>query len=222
MTESDTAPATSPRRRRRKEARPGEIIDAGLAEFAENGFAATRLEDVARRAGIAKGTIYRYFASKEELFEAALSARLTPFFDDVSGMVDAFPGSSEDLVRAALTRIYKALFEDGLHVLMRIIITEGGRFPAIAELYHRRVISRGQAVLAALVRRGVERGEFRRSALTDLPIVIVAPAVMTIVWKMTFDRFDPVETERFLAAHVDLVLEGLLAKGPDGTAVKTG
>ena len=216
MTESDTAPATPPRRRR-KEARPGEIIDAGLAEFAENGFAATRLEDVAKRAGIAKGTIYRYFASKEDLFEAALSARLTPFFDDVSGMVDSFPGSSEDLVRAALPRIYKALFEDGLHVLMRIIITEGGRFPAIAELYHRRVISRGQAVLAALVRRGVERGEFRRSALTDLPIVIVAPAVMTIVWKMTFDRFDPVETERFLAAHVDLVLHGLLERQDGGT-----
>ncbi|WP_417770359.1 TetR/AcrR family transcriptional regulator [Stappia sp.] len=217
MTESDTAPATPPRRRRRKEARPGEIIDAGLAEFAENGFAATRLEDVAKRAGIAKGTIYRYFASKEDLFEAALSARLTPFFDDVSGMVDSFPGSSENLVRAALPRIYKALFEDGLHVLMRIIITEGGRFPAIAELYHRRVISRGQAVLAALVRRGVERGEFRRSALTDLPIVIVAPAVMTIVWKMTFDRFDPVETERFLAAHVDMVLGGLLERQDGGT-----
>ncbi|MBC2860104.1 TetR/AcrR family transcriptional regulator [Stappia sp. 28M-7] len=212
MTQSDSAAETPKPRRRRKEARPGEIIDAGLQEFAENGFAATRLEDVAKRAGVVKGTIYRYFSSKEELFEAALASRITPFFDDVAGLVAAYPGSSEELVRTALPRIYKALFEDGLHVLMRIIITEGGRFPAIAELYHRRVISRGQEVIAALVRRGVERGEFRRSALTDLPIVVVAPAVMTIVWKMTFDRFEPIETRRFLAAHVDMVLEGLLAK----------
>ena len=212
MTERESAADTPKPRRRRKEARPGEIIEAGLQEFAENGFAASRVVDFARRAGFAKGTIYLYLARKVDLFEAALASRITPFFDDVAGLVAAYPGTSEELVRTALPRIYKALFEDGLHVLMRIIITEGGRFPAIAELYHQRVIRRGREVLAALVRRGVERGEFRRSALTELPIVIVAPAVMTIVWKMTFDRFEPIEARRFLAAHVDMVLEGLLAR----------
>ena len=201
-----------PRRRRRKEARPGEIISAGLEEFADKGFAAARLEDVARRAGIAKGTIYRYFSSKEDLFEAALNARLTPVLGGLDSMVDSFPGTTEELLRAAIARLHKALFEDGLHVLMRIIITEGNRFPDVAENYHRTVISRGRAMLARVVERGIARGEFSPSAATDLPVVLAAPAVMAIVWKMVFERFDPIPPDRFAEAHADLIVKGLLSR----------
>ncbi len=202
-------PQERPARRRRKEARPGEIIDAGMLEFAEHGFAATRLEDVAQRAGIAKGTIYRYFASKEALFEAAIRSRITPMFDQIEGLADAYPGSMTDLLKMVFPKIYRELIQSDLHVLIRIIITEGSRFPAICELYHRESIAKGRSILTKIVERGVKRGEFRRGPATDLPIIIVAPAIMAAVWKMTFEPFDPIPVERFFAAHVDLVLNGI-------------
>jgi AcrR family transcriptional regulator len=201
-------------RRRRKDARPAEIIDAGLLEFAEHGFAGTRLEDVAARAGIAKGTIYRYFESKEALFEAAVLSRLTPVIDGVEAMVDAFPGSSADLLRLMLARIYQEILGSDVPVLIRIIISEGARFPAISEAYHRRIVAKGKALLGRIVARGVARGEFRAGAATELPIVAMAPAIMAAVWRMTFDRFESIAPERFLAAHHDLNQHGLLERRP--------
>ena len=209
---SESEPETARPRRRRKEARPSEIIEAGLLEFSENGFAGTRLEDVATRAGIAKGTIYRYFDSKEALFEAAVLSRVTPVIDGVEAMVDAFPGSSADLLGLVLARIYGEIVGSDVHVLMRIIISEGARFPAISEAYYRRTVAKGRALIGRIVTRGVARGEFRAGAAADLPMVAVAPAIMAAVWRMTFEQFDPVPPERFLAAHLDLVLYGLVER----------
>jgi AcrR family transcriptional regulator len=199
-------------RRRRKEARPQELIEAGFLEFAEHGFAATRLDDVARRAGAAKGTIYRYFEDKEALFMAAVRSRISPTLADMRGTVLAFPGSTEDLIRLLIRTLYARLVESDLKVLLRIIVGEGAAFPTLAEMYHREVISRGRELLSAVVARGVERGELRAGPATDLPIVIMAPAVMATIWALTFDRVDPIAADRFLAAHVDLVLHGILAK----------
>jgi AcrR family transcriptional regulator len=207
----ETASAARPPRQRRKEARPAEIIEAGLVEFAGKGFAGTRLEDVAARAGIAKGTIYRYFESKEALFEAALLSRVTPVLDGVDGLIEAFPGSSADLLRLAITRIHTEIVASDVRVLMRIIIAEGGRFPAISEAYYRGSIAKGRALLGRIVARGVARGEFRAGAASDLPMVAMAPALMAAIWGMTFQPFDPVPAERFLEAHLDLVLHGLIA-----------
>jgi len=200
-------------RRRRKDARPAEIIDAGLAEFAEHGFAGTKLEDVARRAGIVKGTIYRYFDSKDALFEAALKARLTPLIDEVEQLVATFPGSSTELLRLAMRLAYGRMFQPDAQALMRIIISEGRRFPAITELYHRETVAKGRRMIAAIVARGVARGEFRAGAAADLPIVVMAPAIMAAVWKMTFEPFDPLDLEKFAAAHADLALDGILTRG---------
>ena len=200
-------------RRRRKDARPAEIIDAGLAEFAEHGFAGTKLEDVARRAGIVKGTIYRYFDSKDALFEAALKARLTPLIDEVEQLVATFPGSSTELLRLAMRLAYGRMFQPDAQALMRIIISEGRRFPAITELYHRETVAKGRRMIAAIVARGVARGELRAGAAADLPIVVMAPAIMAAVWKMTFEPFDPLDLEKFAAAHADLALDGILTRG---------
>lgn len=206
MTEN-TPPAKVPRRR--KQARPAEIILAGLEVFAEKGFAAARLEDVAGRAGIVKGTIYRYFESKEALFKAAVKSRLPPIFANIDEMVDAFPGSSPDLLRLVITRLYQEIFGSQMQVLVRIILTEGGRHPDIAAFYHRESISLGRKMIARIVARGVARGEFRAGAAADLPIILMAPAIMAMIWKMTFDAFDPISTEAFMSAHLDLVLNGL-------------
>lgn len=197
------------RRQRRKDARPAEIIEAGMQEFAEHGFALTKLENVATRAGIAKGTIYRYFESKEALFEAAIKRHAGPVFDDIERVVEMFPGTAESLLRAVIMQIYKELFSSNIHILMRIIIAESGRFPAIAEFYHRESITRGQKLLGLIIQRGIDSGEFHKGAIAQLPMIIVSPAIMAAVWKMTFDKVQPIPNEAFLAAHLELVLGGL-------------
>lgn len=210
--DSPASPPPPKPRRRRKQARPAEIIEAGLQEFAENGFAGAKLEDVARRAGIVKGTIYRYFDSKDALFEAALKTRLAPLVGEVEQLVATFPGSSTELLRLVMRLAYTRMFQPDAQALMRIIISEGRRFPAITELYHRETVSKGRRMITAIVARGVARGEFRAGAAADLPIVVMAPTIMAAVWKMTFEPFDPLDLEKFAAAHADLALNGILAR----------
>jgi AcrR family transcriptional regulator len=198
----------SAKRRRRKDERPGEIVEAGLAEFAATGFAATRLEDVAKRAGIAKGTIYRYFASKEALFEAAVRSRLALVFD-LAPQIDAFPGTSQDLLRNLLARMYEQLLGSDMRIILRILLADGPRFPALTEFYHAAVIAQGRKLLARIVTRGIASAEFRRGAYADLPMVLMAPLLMAAVWKMNFERHEPVDAARFAAAHLDLIFEGI-------------
>jgi AcrR family transcriptional regulator len=203
-------------RRRRKDARPGEIIEAGLLEFAERGFEAARLDDVARRAGIAKGTIYRYFANKDALFEAALKARIAPVFERLAplgaGGAPEPPGPVQAQIALFLRTVYRLLVESDFRVLLRIIVADGGRFPEIRDLYYSTVIEKGRAMLGQFVARGVAKGEFRAGALADFPIVLMGPVLMAAIWKMTFDARDPIPVERFFEAHLDLVLNGLLKR----------
>jgi AcrR family transcriptional regulator len=202
--------AEKPRRQRRKEARPAELIAAGLQEFAQHGYAATRLDDVARRAGVAKGTIYRYFADKEALFLAAVRMEVGPVFETITGFVEGFPGTTRELLRLVFEVIHRQLVDSELRVLIRIILAEGQRFPVLTELYYRETISKGRALLERIVSRGISRGEVREGAAAALPIVIIAPALMAAIWRMTFDRHAPISSDAFLAAHLDLVFDGLL------------
>lgn len=208
MVEPASEPTDKPRRRR-KEARPHEIIAAGLAEFAERGFAATRLEDVAVRAGIVKGTIYRYFDSKETLFEAALSSGIGSAFETLPEIVADYDGSTLDLVRLLVSRLYETLFTPEVELLARIIISEGYRFPAIATLYHRLLVGKGRDVLHRIIERGLARGELLQSPLSTTPEALIGPVVMAIVWNMIFARLDPIEPKQFLEAHLDLLEKAL-------------
>lgn len=205
------APAR-PRRRRRKDARPSEIIEAGIAEFAQHGFAGARLEDVARRAGIAKSTIYLYFADKQSLFVAAMRSSVMPVLVEIDQFVDAFPGTSTDLLRLLLTTVHRRIVHSDARILMRIIISEGNKFPELTELYYRETTSKGLDLIRRIVARGVERGEFRRGPASEMPEVIIGPAVMAAVWQTTFQQYAPLDAERFAAAHIDLVLNGLCAR----------
>jgi AcrR family transcriptional regulator len=205
-------------RKRRKDARPAELVAAGLQEFALKGFAATRLEDVAKRAGVVKGTIYRYFSDKESLFKAAVQSRSLPVLDRIEGFIDAYPGTTRQLLHQVLRTIYADLVDSDLRILMRIMISEGQNFPEITEFYHREVMAKARAILDRIVARGIARGEVRPSAATDLAMVMMAPAVMATIWRMTFDRHDPIETQRFLAAHLALIDHGLLTAEMRGNA----
>lgn len=211
MSRPPTAPAR-PGRRRRKEARPGEILAAGLQEFSSRGFAATRLEDVARRAGVSKATIYLYFRDKEALFLAIIEALIAPTLTEVGESIGSFEGSTRDLLALAITAAHRRIAHSDLRLLLRILIVESAKYPQLAERYHRMVIQRGRRLMAAIVERGIARGEVRPGPAADLPIVIMAPALMSALWQMVFQPHAPVDPEAFLAAHVDLVCNGLLTE----------
>lgn len=208
---ADPARASDRPRRRRKEARPGEIVEAGLLEFAQNGFAGARLEDVAARAGIVKGTIYRYFDSKQALFEAAMKSKIGSFLEDVAGTVEGYPGSSEDLLRLVLLKMHNRFEDPDVLTIFGIILAEGRRFPEIAEYYHRNMISNGMSILNGVIQRGVERGEFHNGAVSAFPQAIAAPAVVAAIWRLIFDRIQPLPAEPFFEAHIELVIRGLRA-----------
>jgi len=197
-------------RRRRKEARPAEIAEAGLAAFVEHGFAATRMEEVARRAGVAKGTVFRYFPTKEALFEAAVLSRAAPVWDGAETMASTL---ADMPLREAVIRLIEALHagltRPEITGLMRIIIAEGPRFPALLETWHRLSISRARGILQRLVNGAVARGEIAPGPLTDLPMVLVAPGLMAALWQMTFARIEPIALDRFRDAHFDLLQRAL-------------
>ena len=202
-------PATAPARQRRKDDRRAGFVAAALAEFAAKGFAATRLEDVAQRAGAAKGTLYLYFDSKEALFEAVVREVIGPLLDRIDAASLAGPASSADLLRLFLRTLYHEVVATERRQIMRMLIADGARFPAMVAIYHREVISRGKRLLRSIVARGVERGEFRDAPYAAHPELLLGPAIMAAVWKMLFDAIEPMDLETLMAAHLDLLLHGM-------------
>ena len=213
MSASPDKPQDSSSRRRRKEARPPEIVRAALEEFAEKGFAAAKLDDVARRARISKGTIYLYFADKEALFDAVVRETLSPVLDRVESLGQNPPGRVEDLLCHLIATVYREVVATERRQIIRMMVAESGRFPHLAEFYHREMVSRGKALLRAVVAHGVATGEFREGPAARHPEVLLGPAIMAALWKMLFDRLDPLDLDGFMAAHLDVVLNGL--KNPD-------
>jgi AcrR family transcriptional regulator len=200
------------RRRRRKEARPAELIEAGLAEFAEKGFAATRMEDIAARADVVKGTIYLYFDNKEALFKEAVRSRIEPTISDVQAVVDSYDGDTESLLRLVLRSLYDKLVESDVRVILRIMISEGPRFPELVEFYHANTVKIGKGIVKRILQRGIERGEFRSDLPVNEPVVVIGPAIAAAIWRLIFDPYDPLDIDAYARAHVDVVLHGLLSR----------
>jgi AcrR family transcriptional regulator len=206
---TEPTPEYRPAFSRRKEERPGEILQAALAEFAAKGFAATRLEDVASRAGISKGTIYLYFNSKEELFEAVVRDRIIPYFEKMEAIEHQSGKSATDILRAFLKIIHNELVSTDTRYIPKLMIGEGNRFPELAEFYFREIISRMHNLLRTVIQRGVDQGEFRAEALNWNLQAILSPALSAAMWKVVFDQFDPLDTQSMLNTHIDLLLNGL-------------
>ena len=196
-------------RRRRKESRPEEILTSALEEFAENGYAAARLENVAHRAGVAKGTIYLYFASKEKLFQAVVQRAVTPQLEQIERLAQAHSGSVEEFLRGPFLILQRQLLRSDLRRLLRVFLTEGLLFPELTEFYYNEVVSRGLAVMRTLIAHGVEAGEFRETALVELPQPLIAGALVALLWESLFGRMHPLETDRLLETHLNVILDGL-------------
>jgi AcrR family transcriptional regulator len=189
------------------------ILDAALEEFFEQGFAAARLDSIAERAGVGKGTVYLYFDSKEALFEEAARSIIAPVIERVEGLALKPEGSAETLLRMLIETFYREVIGTERRRLLRLLIGEGPRFPRLISFYHGEVVSRGMAALRQILRYGIERGEFAASAAIDFPQVLIGPALTSAIWKMLFDAIDPIDLNRYCEAHIELVLKGLRPRG---------
>ncbi len=206
---------TAPSRRRRKDERPGEIAAAALKVFAETGFAAARLEDVAERAGTSKGTIYLYYPTKEALFEAVVRDTFAPVLRQSGQAVLNPQMTCEEVLRFVIGTMYREIVGTERREIMRLLIAESGRFPSLVEFYHREVISRGKELMKAVLARGVAAGEFRRLRALEHPEVVMAPVVLASLWTLVFQRVEPLNLEHYIEAHLELVLNALRATDPN-------
>ena len=177
------------------------ILDAAIAAFSADGFAATRLDDIAVRAGVAKGTIYLFFKDKDDLFEQVLLRAAMPVLEKVDQLASA-PAMPLDTVLAKLFRLFRTeILETERREIIRLVIVEGRRFPRIARLYHREVVSKGIAIVSRIARNAHARGELASDDLARFPQLVFAPLVMAIVWDMLFSQIQPLDAKGLLAAH---------------------
>ena len=202
------------RRAQQKHARRLALIDAALRVFSRVGFAAAKIDDVAEEANVSKGTVYLYFDSKEQLFEGMVKAKMTPILDGVANAIDETSGSATEQLKAHLQFFYRNVLNSDRRQIMRLIMAEGPNFPHLAEFYHANVLSRGQAMIEAIIARGVASGEFRRMQGHGLMQNIAAGALVAGIWKLVFDQFQPIDLDAYFDTHVDLVLNGLIAPSP--------
>jgi AcrR family transcriptional regulator len=201
----------NPRWQRRKQARTPEILDAALALFAEKGFAGTRMDDIAARAGITKGTIYLYFKSKEAMFKALARQSVGAQLDAVHAQLDSFEGSSVELLRFVIATIGRFASTSDRVVLAKVLLAESGNFPELAEFWRHEVIDRGLEVFQTIIRRGVARGEFRDVPPQHAARLCIAPMLILILWRTIFAQFDetPYDYQGLVDAHLQTLLHGL-------------
>jgi AcrR family transcriptional regulator len=199
------AVVAKPRFRRRKEDRPQEITDAALEAFAEKGYTATRVEEVAKRAGVSKGLLYLYFKTKEELFKAVVRSFVVPRIDALTASIGASELPAEAILRGPVLSFMKSLPGSPVSVVVRLMITEGRKHPDLVDFYWTNVVSRGLALLQNIIDRGVQTGEFRRSAVNELPQLLVLPAFFSVVWQLVFQK-QALDTDKLIESHIDILL----------------
>ena len=201
-------------RARRKAERPAEILDAAFEEFVQNGYAATRLEDVAKRAGVTKGTIYFYFDTKERVFEDMIRQRSSPMFTEFGHLAGTLEGRYADRLRALLVFMYRRIAEDRVcREIFRFLIAEGRRFPELVDRHDAEFVQPFIGQLRALLNAGIAAGEFRASPALQFTEIIISPALLLNIWWLLFDTRKQVDISAFIDAHLDLLLNGLAAPG---------
>lgn len=201
---------------RRKDARPQELLAAALDLFVENGYAATRLEDIAKCAGVSKGTLYLYFSSKEELFRAVVRENLLPLIGEAEQELEQYQGSSTDLFRDFMLAWWERIGDTKLSGISKLMMSEAGNFPEIARFYHTEIISRGKAIISRLLERGIASGEFRNVPVVDTTQIVLAPVLMLMLWKHFFStcQIEPISSREYLESFIDVFLHGLLSTKP--------
>jgi len=206
-------PVPTARRERRKEARPGELIQAALELFVDKGFSATRAEEVAARAGVSKGTLFLYFQTKEDLFREVIRTRLVDHFLAWGQEFEEFQGPTEDMLRSGLLAWWERIGNTPAGGLTKLVLSESRNFPEVAAYYQTSVVQPGRELLGRILQRGIDRGEFRAVDVSQAVMSVVSAMVFVMTWKHSIvscteqnAAFDPLA---FLMTHVDLLLHGL-------------
>ena len=201
--------------KRRKDERVPEILEAALASFGEKGFAATRMDDIAAKAGITKGTIYLYFDSKQAVFKALARQSAGAQIAAVTEQVKASDAPSAELLRFVIGTLGHFMRTTDRIILPRVLLSEMGNFPELAEFWRREIIDRGLGLFQAIVKRGIARGEFRKLPDEHAARLCIAPLLVMAVWRMHFEKFDsaPYDYEGLVQTHIETLLRGLGREG---------
>ena len=194
------------RRKIEPEQRRAEILSAAMVLFAENGFAATRMEDVAVRAGIAKGTVYLHFPDKEALFSELISGTVSPIVERLQAFaVVASARSCREQVAELYTLIRREIIETDRRHLLRLMIAEGPRFPKLAEHYYRNVTAPGISAMQMILKRGAARGELRSETISNSAQLLIAPVLLTIIWNSLFAPYEALDADLMFTAFLDSI-----------------
>ena len=207
--------ATAPRWRRRKDERGPEILAAAIDVFAARGFAAARLDEVAARAGVTKGTLYLYFENKEALFKAIVHEQLLPRLAEADERARGYTGPATVLLLEVIKTIADAVIGTRLGLIPKLVIADAGNFPELARFYVDEVIARGMGVFSRILERGVAQGEFRKIDLAVAAPVCIGPLLLLAIWKNVLEPHAKrkIDKDQYIAAYTDIVLRGLLAPG---------
>jgi len=207
------------KRERRKEARPGELLDAALDLFVEKGFAATRSEEVAARAGVSKGTLFLYFPTKEELFKAVVRENISGRFAQWNDEFQKFEGTTADMVRDCMRVWWERLGSTRASGITKLIISEARNFPELAAFYQNEVIKPGQELIRKILQRGVDRGEFHVIDMEYALFSITAPMLFLVMMKHSLGacvpQDYPLDPQRYLTSQVETLLHGLCVRPGD-------
>ena len=195
-------------------------MEAALELFVERGFAATRLADVASRAGVSKGTLYLYFANKEALFKAVVRSSILPVIRNAEGLVGEFKGSASELLRSVVKGMWSKVGGTLLSGIPKLIIAESRNFPELARFYYEEVICRGVGVMQGILARGVQQGEFRAIDAEPTARAMMGPVLLMMLWQHSFLDFEnePLRDERYFDSYLSLVLDGLQRPSSRGTS----
>jgi AcrR family transcriptional regulator len=215
----DLACPAAPKRERRKDARPRELLDAALALFVEQGFAATKAEDVAKRAGVSKGTLFLYFGSKEELFKAVVRENIAGQFSEFNVALDSFTGSTESLMRSFMAAWWARVGATHSAGICKLMVSEGRQFPELAEFYRMEVIDPACQVISRVLERGVQRGELQATVSKHSVYTLLAPILFLMLWNSApgLSGAMALDGPAFLDTQIDVLLHGIGAR-PQGAS----
>ena len=204
-------PLGEPKFRRRKAARPGEIVDAALAVFAEKGFAAARLDEIAARAGVSKGALYLYFETKEEIFRAVVDQAIAPNMLAIRTVIAAHPGPFPDLLRLFGERIGALINTLPLGGVVKMVIGEARNFPEIARVWHDELVAHALGAMTDAIRAAQARGEIRPGDPRIFAVQLIAPMLMGVIWRETFVPVgaEPFDLPALVRQHIETMLAGL-------------
>ncbi|MFN3523447.1 MAG: TetR/AcrR family transcriptional regulator [Phenylobacterium sp.] len=206
-------PTGEPKFRRRKAERPDEIVEAALQVFAAKGFAAARLEDIAARAGVSKGALYLYFATKEELFHAVVEQAIAPNIQLVLGLIAGHPGPFADLVRGVAERMAAMVETTPVGGVAKMVIGEAQNFPALARVWHDELVGPALGAMAGAIAAAQARGEVRAGDPRAYALSLISPLLLGVIWRETFVPIgaEPFHLPRLARQHVETLLQGMLA-----------